>query len=137
MTGHLVGHVVRRGVQHVHEHYTKKQYIEKLEHDASLYENQTDPEMDLKPQELLPVAITAIIALLIIWSVCRKRQPDDLLRGTRLTDFTDRLYHRPSHVLPCHDREPIAHRYYRIQATAVSGCRARQHYREGAVDGGR
>jgi hypothetical protein len=73
MTGHLVGHVVRRGLQHVQEHYSKKAYVEKLEQDAQLYEN-SGPEMELKPKELIPVFITAIIAVLIIWSVRNMRQ---------------------------------------------------------------
>ncbi len=73
MTGHLVGHVVRRGLQHVQEQYSKKAYVEKLEQDAQLYEN-SGPEMELNPKELIPVFITAIVALLIIWSVrCMRR----------------------------------------------------------------
>ena len=71
MTGHLVGHVVRRGLQHVQEQYTKQAYVEKLEQDAQLYE---DNGQEVKPMELMPVFITALIALLIIWSVRRKRQ---------------------------------------------------------------
>lgn len=74
MTGHLVSHIARRGVQLAQEHYTKKAYVEKLEQDAQLYED-AGPEMEVKPQELLPVFITAIIALLIIWSVSYIRQP--------------------------------------------------------------
>lgn len=71
MTGHLVSHVVRRGLQQVQQHYTTKQAIvEKLEQDAQLYEN-SGPEGEVKPNELLPVFITAIVALLIIWSVRR------------------------------------------------------------------
>jgi hypothetical protein len=74
MTGHLVGAIVKRGAQLAQEHYTKKAYVEKLEQDAQLYED-AGPEMELKPKELLPVLITAIIALLIIWSVSNMRRP--------------------------------------------------------------
>ena len=73
MTGHLVGHVVRRGLQHIQDNYSKKAYVEKLEQDAQLYEN-SGPEMELKPKELMPVFITAVIALLIIWSVRSMRR---------------------------------------------------------------
>lgn len=68
MTGHLVHHLVRRGVQQVHHHLTKEQYINKLEHDAELYEN-AGPDMEIKPQEMLPLVITAIVAGLIVWSI--------------------------------------------------------------------
>ena len=71
MTGHLVGHLARRGLQHVQEQYTKQAYVEKLEQDAQLYED-AGPEMEVKPQELLPVFITALIAILIIWSVSKR-----------------------------------------------------------------
>ena len=71
MTGHLVGHLVRRGVQHFNEQFTREEYVSRLEQDAQLYEN-AGPEMEVKPQEFLPVIITGIIALLIIWSVRNK-----------------------------------------------------------------
>ena len=69
MTGHIVGHLVRRGVQAAHQHFTKEEYVQHLEHDAKLYDN-AGPEMEVKPRELLPVLITGIVALLVIWSVC-------------------------------------------------------------------
>lgn len=72
MTGHLVGHLVKRGVQHAQEYYSKQAYVEKLEQDAQLYED-AGPEMEVKPKELLPVFITAFIAILIIWSVRNMR----------------------------------------------------------------
>ena len=87
MTGHLVGALVKRGVQHAQEYYTKQAYVEKLEQDAQLYED-AGPEMEVKPKELLPVLITAIIALLIIWSVRDKRQLHEQTRA-RLTAYTD------------------------------------------------
>ena len=73
MTGHLVGHVVRRGLQHVQEHYSKQAYVEKLEQDAQLYED-AGPEGEVNLNELLPVFITAFIALLVIWSVRSMRR---------------------------------------------------------------
>ena len=68
MTGHLVGHLVRRGVQHAQQHFSKQQYVEKLEKDAQLYED-AGPDGEIKPREFLPVLITGIIALFVIWSV--------------------------------------------------------------------
>ncbi|KAK3721692.1 hypothetical protein LTR37_002857 [Vermiconidia calcicola] len=68
MTGHIVGHLVRRGMQHAHQHFTKEQYVNKLEQDAKLYDD-AGPEMELKPQEFLPVVITGLVALVMIWSV--------------------------------------------------------------------
>lgn len=66
MTGHLVGHIVRRGVQHL---TAKQQHIQQLEQDAELYEN-AGPEMEVKPLEMLPVILTGLAALFVIWSVC-------------------------------------------------------------------
>ena len=68
MTGHLVGHLVRRGMHHVHQHLTKEQIVNKLEQDAQLYED-AGPEMEIKPREFLPVLITGIVALFVIWSI--------------------------------------------------------------------
>ena len=65
MTGHIVGHIVRRGVQHL---TAKQQYVEQLEHDAELYDN-AGPKAEIKPLEMLPVIITGLVALLVIWSV--------------------------------------------------------------------
>ena len=72
MTGHLVGHLVRRGVQHL---TSKQQLISKLEHDAQAYED-AGPETEIKPQEMLPVLITGLVGLLIILSVCISRLPE-------------------------------------------------------------
>ena len=90
MTGHLVGHLVRRGVQHVHHQLTKQEYVDKLEQDAQMYEN-AGPEKELKPQEFLPVIITGIFALLIIWSVRSSNLSGQCLRP-QLTALADRLY---------------------------------------------
>jgi hypothetical protein len=69
MTGHIVGHLVRRGFQHLAELATPEQrYVNQLEKDARLYED-SGPEMELKPQDLLPVFIIGLLTLLIIWSV--------------------------------------------------------------------
>lgn len=73
MTGHIVSHLARRGMQHMHEHYSKKWYVERLEQDAQLYED-AGPEGRVDPKELWPVFVTAIIAILIIWSVRSLRQ---------------------------------------------------------------
>ena len=63
-----VGHLVGRGIQHAHQHFTKQQNLEKLQQDAQLYEN-AGPEMEVKPQEFLPVIITGVVALLLIMSI--------------------------------------------------------------------
>ena len=42
--------------------------MKKLRQDAQLYE-QAGPEMELKPRELMPVIITGVVAMLLIWSV--------------------------------------------------------------------
>ncbi|KAK5175737.1 uncharacterized protein LTR77_000876 [Saxophila tyrrhenica] len=68
MVAHLVHHAVRRGVEHVHQHLTKEQFISKLEQDAQAYEN-AGPRMEVNPRELLPVAITGLIAFFIVWSI--------------------------------------------------------------------
>ncbi|KAI8630455.1 hypothetical protein F5Y19DRAFT_474237 [Xylariaceae sp. FL1651] len=66
MTGHIVTHLVRRGVQHLAARATaEEQYVNQLEKDAQLYEN-AGPEMEVKPREVLPVLITGLLALLII-----------------------------------------------------------------------
>jgi hypothetical protein len=62
MTGHIVHHLVRRGVNHL----TKEQYIQKLQNDAHLYEKSGE---EINPREFLPVVITAIITALILWSI--------------------------------------------------------------------
>lgn len=70
MTGHLVGHVVRRTVQHL---TSKQQYVQQLQHDAELYEN-ADPDMRATPQDFIPVIVTAVVALLMICSVSNSRE---------------------------------------------------------------
>jgi hypothetical protein len=62
MTGHIVHHLVRRGVNHL----TKEQYIQKLQNDAHLYEKSGE---EINPREFLPVVITAIITVLILASI--------------------------------------------------------------------
>lgn len=78
--GAFVGHLVRRGMMAAHEHFQgmhgmmrggmgmSNETMDRLHHDAQLYEN-AGPENEIKPQELLPVFITAFIALLVIVSV--------------------------------------------------------------------
>jgi hypothetical protein len=62
--GAMIGHVVRRGLEHFHGATD----LDRLQQDAQLYEN-AGPEMQVKPQELLPVFITAVIALFLIASI--------------------------------------------------------------------
>ena len=69
MHSHIIGHIVRRGIQHAQKHFTgREEYMNKLRQDAQLYE-QDGPEMELKPRELMPVIITGVVAMLVIWSV--------------------------------------------------------------------
>ncbi|KAK3056816.1 hypothetical protein LTR09_002609 [Extremus antarcticus] len=68
MTGHVVHHLVRRGVQQLHQHLTKEQFVEKLEQDAQAYEN-AGPEFEMNRREFLPVVITAVVTALLLWSI--------------------------------------------------------------------
>ncbi|EMD00529.1 hypothetical protein BAUCODRAFT_28875 [Baudoinia panamericana UAMH 10762] len=64
----IVHHVVRRGVEAAHRHFTQPSHeqMAQLQHDAELYE-QTGQEVS--PMEFLPVVITVIVTLLLIASI--------------------------------------------------------------------
>lgn len=64
--GHVVGHLVRRGVQHFSS--VSPDYMQELRNDAELYEK-SGPEMEVNPAEFLPLVITAILIILISASV--------------------------------------------------------------------
>lgn len=78
--GAFIGHLVRRGMMAAHEHMQgmhgmmhggmgmSNETMERLQHDAHLYEN-AGRENEIKPQELLPIFITALLALLLMASV--------------------------------------------------------------------
>lgn len=68
--GQAVGHLVRRGFSAAQEHFTgaNAEIMAKLQHDSELYEN-AGPEMEVNPMEMLPVLITAFVALFVIASV--------------------------------------------------------------------
>ena len=69
MVAHLVNHLARRGVEAAHRHWQGRQeFMAHLEQDAQAYEN-AGPEMELHNWEFVPVAITGMVALLMIWSV--------------------------------------------------------------------
>ncbi len=68
MTGPILNHLIRRGVEHVHHHLTKEQVVAQLQQDAQMYEN-AGPQMDMKPQEFIPVAITIVVAAFVMWSI--------------------------------------------------------------------
>ncbi|TKA82554.1 hypothetical protein B0A55_01205 [Friedmanniomyces simplex] len=68
MSGPILGHLVRRGVQAAQDHFTVADpaYVAKLQQDAELYEQHGQ---EINPMEFLPIVITAIIALAIIASI--------------------------------------------------------------------
>ncbi|KAK0266424.1 hypothetical protein B0A54_04917 [Friedmanniomyces endolithicus] len=70
MSGPILGHLARRGVKAAQDHFTQVSpaYVAKLQQDAALYEQQ-GPAGEINPMELLPVVITAIIALALIASI--------------------------------------------------------------------
>lgn len=102
MVAHLVNHLARRGVQAAHQHWKGRQaFMARLEDDAQAYEN-SGPEMELHDWEFIPVAITGLVALLVIWSVCdSKSRPRPNTRS--LTIHIDPLHPRRSHVKPDND----------------------------------
>lgn len=70
MVAHLVNHLARRGVEAAQQHWAGRQeYMAHLEQDANAYE-EAGPKMELHDWEFIPVAITGLVALLVIWSVC-------------------------------------------------------------------
>lgn len=68
--GQVLSHVVRRGVAVAQEHFTgaSAKTIEKLQHDAALYDA-AGPEMDMDPSEFLPVILTGLLILVFLASV--------------------------------------------------------------------
>ena len=70
LTGHALGHIVRRGVDAAQEHLStvSSEHIQKLQQDAQLYEK-AGAGSEIKPQEMLPILITGIIFVLLIASV--------------------------------------------------------------------
>ncbi|KAI1259026.1 hypothetical protein F5Y18DRAFT_319742 [Xylariaceae sp. FL1019] len=72
MTGHLVGHLVRRGVEHLTTTTSaaQEQYIAKLRQDAELYDSpNSGPDMEVRPQHLLPAFVTILLVLFGISSI--------------------------------------------------------------------
>ncbi|KAI0153128.1 hypothetical protein GGR57DRAFT_503266 [Xylariaceae sp. FL1272] len=72
MTGHLAGHLVRRGVEHLTTKTTaaQEQYIQKLRQDAELYDSPgPGPGMEVRPQHLLPAFITILLVLFAVASI--------------------------------------------------------------------
>jgi len=65
--GHILGHIVRRGVQHFSS-LPADDRISQLNRDAMLYEN-AGQEMEINPREMLPILITGFIVLLITASI--------------------------------------------------------------------
>ncbi|KAK6403275.1 hypothetical protein LTR95_018979, partial [Oleoguttula sp. CCFEE 5521] len=65
-----LGHLARRGLRAAHHHFSgmNPELFKKLQSDAQLYEA-AGPEMEMNPREFLPVAITAIIVLVLMASV--------------------------------------------------------------------
>ncbi|KAJ7147700.1 hypothetical protein C8R43DRAFT_889559 [Mycena crocata] len=60
----MLSHIVKRGVQHFQS--MSPEYMGKLQQDAELYEN---ADMNVSPQEMLPVFITGAIVLFILASI--------------------------------------------------------------------
>ncbi|KAK3629088.1 hypothetical protein LTR22_022060 [Elasticomyces elasticus] len=68
MSGPLISHVMRRGVQAAQEHFNgiDPAQITKLQQDAELYEQHGK---EINPMEFLPIVITGIVCLAIIASI--------------------------------------------------------------------
>jgi len=62
--GHVLGHIVRRGVQHVAMSDTYQQ----LQQDAAAYEN-AGPDFEVSPYELLPLLFTFLAIIVITSSI--------------------------------------------------------------------
>ncbi|KAJ6496898.1 hypothetical protein DFH09DRAFT_1001997 [Mycena vulgaris] len=62
----MLSHIVKRGIVHLQS--ASPEYIAKLQQDAELYEN-AGRDMEVNPQETLPVLITGVIVLLILASI--------------------------------------------------------------------
>ncbi|KAJ7110568.1 hypothetical protein C8R44DRAFT_800238 [Mycena epipterygia] len=62
----MLNHIVKRGIEHFQT--ASPEYIAKLQQDAELYEN-AGRDMEVNPQETLPVLITGVIVLLILASI--------------------------------------------------------------------
>jgi len=70
VNGAFIHHVVKRGMAAAQQHFggPSPEYLAQLNTDAQAYEN-AGPEMEIKPQEMLPVIITGLIAMIIIASI--------------------------------------------------------------------
>ncbi|KAF7358082.1 hypothetical protein MVEN_00856000 [Mycena venus] len=62
----MLNHIVRRGVAHLQE--ATPEYMARLQQDAELYEK-AGPDMEVSPEEGLPVLFTAIVFFLILASI--------------------------------------------------------------------
>ena len=70
MVAHLVNHLARRGVEAASQHWNRKQeFIAHLEQDAQAYDF-NDPNMKIEDIEFWPVALTGLVTLFVLWSVC-------------------------------------------------------------------
>ncbi|KXT16615.1 hypothetical protein AC579_6673 [Pseudocercospora musae] len=65
--GHIIGHLARRGYE-AHFHGVSPEQMAQLQKDAELYD-QAGPAMEVKPYEMLPVIITALLTILLVASV--------------------------------------------------------------------
>ena len=69
--GHVLGHLVRRGVDAAQAHFqVSPETMAKLQHDAELYEK---TGAEIHDWEMLPVAFTALITILVLVSVCFRK----------------------------------------------------------------
>lgn len=69
--GHLVGHLVRRGMDAAQAHFQRPspEQMDRLQHDAELYEK-AGATMKIEDWEMLPVVFTALLTILVVASVC-------------------------------------------------------------------
>lgn len=64
--GQMLSHVVKRAQDHMGQ--LSAATMSKLQHDATLYD-EADPKMRMNPMEFLPVAITALLLVIFLFSV--------------------------------------------------------------------
>lgn len=60
----ISGHLVRRGVEAAQMHFVK------VTQEGSVPEHHDQPAMDINPQEYMPLVIIAVVATVLIASVC-------------------------------------------------------------------
>lgn len=94
---HVVSHLARRGVEALSASQDQF-HIEQLKKAARLYED--TPGAEIKPVEMLPMLVTALLFLALFVSVCLKSKQ---LSKRVLTMSSGSLHPWRGRFNPCHD----------------------------------